>query len=65
MWVILLDYGRLEWHQTLTYLEKTPDIAYENVLKVFDNVWCVKALIVICSNLMITWKLRPRMGIIS
>ena len=37
---------------------KKPDVAYDDVLKEFDNVWCVKGLI-------ITWKVRPRMGIIS
>ena len=58
VWDSLLDHGRLEWQWTLTGLEKTPDVAYDDVLKEFDNVWCVKGLI-------ITWKVRPRMGIIS
>ena len=35
------------------------------VLKEFDNVWCVRGLIVTYSNLVVTWKVRPRMDIIS
>jgi hypothetical protein len=61
----LLDYGRLEWQWTLTNLERRPNVAYEDVLKDFDNVWCVKGLNVTHSNLVVTWKARPRMGISS
>ena len=31
----------------LTDLEEAPDVAYQDVLKKFDPVWCVKGLIVI------------------
>ena len=56
VWDSLLDCGRLEWQQTLYDLEKTLDVAYEDVLKEFDSVWCVKGLIVTHSNLLVTWK---------
>ena len=59
-------------------LEKAPDVAYEdvlkvcqkrkkekNILKIIDNVWRVKGLIVTCIHLVVTWKVRPYMGIIS
>ena len=65
MWDSLLDYGRLEWQRTLTDLEKTLDVSYEEALKGFDNVWCVKGLIVTLINLVVTWKDRPGMGILS
>ena len=38
VWDSSLDYDRLEWQQTLTDSEKTLDVAYEDVLKEFDNV---------------------------
>ena len=59
MWDSLLDYGRLEWQQTLQDLEKAPDITYLDVPKKLDSVWCVKGLIVTRSDLMVTWKVRP------
>ena len=65
VWDSLLDFGRLEWQWTLMCLEKTPNFAYDDAFKEFDNVWCVKGLIVACSNLMVTHKVRPLMGIIS
>jgi hypothetical protein len=61
----LLEYGRLEWQRSLHDLEKVPNVAYQDVLTEFDLVCCVKGLIVTCSNLMVTWKLRPQMGIVS
>lgn len=53
VWDPLLNYGRIEWQRTLHDLEK---VAYEDILKEFDKVWCVKDLIVTHSDLMITWK---------
>jgi hypothetical protein len=35
-------------------LKTTPDVAYEIVLEEFVNVWCVKGLIVMHSNLLVT-----------
>ena len=61
----VLHYDRLEWQRTLMLLKTTPDVAYEIVLEDFVNVWCVKGLIGILSNLVITWKDRPRMAVIS
>lgn len=52
--LLACHYGRLEW--TLLYLEEAPDIAYQVVLQKFDLGWCVKGLIVTCSNLMVTGK---------
>ena len=45
--------------------EKTLDVAYEDVLNKFDLIWCVKGLIVTRSNLVVTWTIRPQIGIIS
>jgi len=36
-----------------------------DVLKKFDKIWCGKGLIAIGSNLMVTWKDGPKMGIIT
>lgn len=41
--------------------KKTPDVAYEDV---FDNVWCVKGLIVTRSDLVVTWKVMFQMSIL-
>ena len=65
VWYSFYNYGKLEWHQTLTDLEKAPDVAYEDILQELNNGWCVKDVIVICNNLVVTWKVRPHMGIIS
>ena len=46
-------------------LQKTPNVAYQDVLDELDLVWCVKGLIIIHSNLMVTWKDRAQMCIIS
>lgn len=54
VWGSLLDYGRLEWQWTRMKLEKALDIAYEDVLKEFDYVWCVEGPSVPCSNLVVT-----------
>jgi hypothetical protein len=40
--------------------KKTP-----NVLKDFDNIWHVKGLIITHGNLVVTWKVKPRMNITS
>lgn len=61
----LLEYGRLEWQWTLHDLEKVSDVAYQDVLTEFDSVCCIKGLIVTRSNLIVTKKLRPQMGIVS
>ena len=39
----------------LNELEKAPEIAYLDVLKEFDLVWCGKGLIVTRSDLVVTW----------
>ena len=61
----LLDYGQFEWQDMLKDLQKAPNVAYQDVLDELDSVWCVKGLIIIHSNLMVAWKDRPPMGIIS
>ena len=63
IWDALQDYGRIEWKQTLKDLEETPDL--EDVLKEFDTTWGVKNLVVIRSNLVVTWMDKPQMSIIS
>lgn len=67
VWDFLIDYGRLEWQRTFHDMQKktTPDVAYEDVLNEIDKVWCVKGLIAICNNLLVTWKVRPHIGTIS
>lgn len=65
VWDSLLDHDRLEWQQTLDDLENALDVAYQDVLKGFDSIWCVKSLIVTQSNLVVTWKVRPWMRIPS
>ena len=37
----------------------------KNISKIIDNVWRVKGLIVTCIHLVVTWKVRLYMGIIS
>ena len=64
VWDSLLDNGRLEWQWTLRDLDIAPNVAYEDVLEVSDNVWCAQDLIVTYSNIVVTWKVRPMMGII-
>ena len=59
VWDSLLDYGRHEWQQTLTDLDKTPDVAYQDALKDLGNVSCIKGLIVTHSNLVVIWEVRP------
>jgi hypothetical protein len=51
--------------RTLRDLEKAPDVAYHDILNKFDLIWEVKGLIVTRSNLVVTWKGRPQMSIIS
>ena len=65
VWDSLLDYGRLKWQRTLQDMEKALDVTYQDILREFDSGWCVKSLIVTRSNLVITWKIRPWMDIIS
>jgi hypothetical protein len=65
IWDALQDYGRIEWKRTLRDLEKAPDVAYHDILNNFDLIWGVKGLIVTRSNLVVTWKDRPQMSIIS
>lgn len=52
--------NRIDWQRTLKDLENAPDVAY--VLRMFGEVWCVKALIATKSNLVVTWKVRPKIG---
>ena len=49
----------------LPNLEKALDIAYQGVLDDLDSIWGVKGLIVTHSNLVVMWKVKPQMGIIS
>ena len=65
IWDTLHVYGRIEWQQTLLDFKKVLYIAYQDVLNEFDSMWGVKGLIVTCSNLVVMWKVRPWMDIIS
>jgi hypothetical protein len=62
VWDSLLDYGKLEWKRTLMNLGIASYVAYEDVLKGFDSVWCIECLILTHSNLVVKWK---NSGIIS
>ena len=52
-------------HVTLKDLEKAEDVAYQDILKKIVLTWGAKGFIVTDSNLVITWKDRPQMSIIS
>lgn len=49
---------------TLIDLAKSHVVVYHNILNEFDMAWCVKGFIATRSTLMVTWKIRPRMGIV-
>lgn len=65
VWDSLLDQGRLDSQQTVSNLEKALDVAYEDVFRGSDSIWCVKGLLVTKSILVVTWKIGPQIGIIS
>ena len=64
IWDALQDFGGIEWKRALSDLEMAPDVAYQDILNKFDSSWGVKGLIVIWSNLVVTWKVRLQMDII-
>lgn len=45
--------------RALKALEKAFDIAYDDFLKGFDKVWCVKGLIATINILVVSRKMRP------
>ena len=53
------------WFSWSWIWKKTPNVAYHDILIEFNSTWGVKGLIVTQSNLVVTWKVRPQMGIIS
>lgn len=53
------------WKRTLTDLEKAPDVAYQDILNEFGSTLRVKGLIVTRRNLVVKWKVRSHLGIIS
>ena len=46
-------------------MEEAPNASYQNALNEFDLMCGVKGLIMTRSNLVVTSKVRPRMGIMS
>lgn len=52
----------IEWQRTLEALKKTHVVAYDDVFEDFGKVWCVKGLIATRSNLVMSWKIRLRIG---
>ena len=55
IWDALHDYVRIEWKQTFMYLEKAPNVAYQDILYEFNLTGGgVKGLIVTRSNLVVT-----------
>ena len=65
IWDAFQVYGRIKWKRTLLDLENVPDVAYQAAINKINSIWGVKGLIMTRSNLVITWKVRPHMGIIS
>ena len=45
--------------------KRPPDVAYQDVLNEFDSTGGVEGLIVTRSNLVVTWRVRLQMDIIS
>lgn len=44
---------------------KASDVTYQYLLKNIDLIWGIKGLIITRSNLVVTWKIRTHMNIIS
>ena len=45
IWDALQDYDRIEWKQTLTDLEKAPDVAYYDFLNELNSIWGSEVLL--------------------
>ena len=43
--MLSLTHGRIEWQRILKALERARDVAYDDVLRVFDKVWCVSKVL--------------------
>lgn len=54
----------INWQKTLKALEIAPNVAYDDAMKGFDKIWCGEGLSPLEVILLITWKVRRRMGII-
>lgn len=57
----MIDYGKNEWQQTLSDLEKAPDVVTD-VLREFDFVWYAKGLIIQCVPNIFIFILRRRLN---
>ena len=55
------DYARIERKRTLSYLEKAPNVAYQDDLNKFDSTCEAKGLIMTWSSSVIPWKVRSHM----
>jgi hypothetical protein len=55
----------IDWQKTLKPLEIAPNIAYDDLMKGFDKIWCGEGLSPLDVILFVTWKVRPRMRIIA
>ena len=51
--------------RTIKYLAKAHDLAYDDGLKEFDTIWCVKCLNAIRNIIVVTWEFVQKMGIIT
>lgn len=65
VWDFLVGVAYLSGNIPFKTWKKAPNIAYEDVLIYSHKIWCVQGLIATRSNLVVTWKIRPHMGIIS
>ena len=61
----LQDYGRIEWQWTFLDLERPQTMLTKMSLTNSIQIWGIKGLSVTWSNLVVTWKIRSHMGIIS
>lgn len=59
-WQIMAE---LSWTGLSWTYQKLQILSITIFLMIFHSIWCVKVLIVICSNLVVTWKTRPCIGI--
>lgn len=46
-------------------MELSQNANFQDIFDKFEFVWCIEGLLASHINFVVTWKVRPRMGIIS
>ena len=46
-------------------MELSQNANFQDIFDKFEFVWCFEGLLASHMNFVVTWKVRPRMGIIS